>query len=201
MNLAFSIYPAGLHDERKQPCPQGVSCSIICVLPTGESIIFTIFLNIDKWNLTQLTTRSLSSQQRFCRWCQCLGHLSAFVERLVLSVTLFMNVQSCGQEVVWSVAFFVNVGQSLGCVVACVQHWCVPQRLQQSHSRGSPGADFVQRYSWIVHALLFHVLAVCTLLCQRGVCGFSLLQFNSSQCSLPIPPNKFLFPLSYLARV
>ena len=31
------VYPTGLRDERKQPDPQVVSCSINCVLPTGKS--------------------------------------------------------------------------------------------------------------------------------------------------------------------
>ena len=36
--LHFTIvYPTGLRDERKQPDPQVVSCSINCVLPTGKS--------------------------------------------------------------------------------------------------------------------------------------------------------------------
>ena len=34
---------------------------------------------------------------------------------------------------------------------------------------GSPGADMVQRYSCLVHALLSHVFAACLLLCWRGV--------------------------------
>ena len=33
------IYPTGLRDERKLPCPKGVSCSINCVLPAGKSVI------------------------------------------------------------------------------------------------------------------------------------------------------------------
>ena len=37
--------------------------------------------------------------------------------------------------------------------------------LQQSYGSGSPGADFVQRYSGLVHALSSHVLAACSLLC------------------------------------
>ena len=70
--------------------------------------------------------------------CQRLVHYVAFVIQSV-------NVQSCGQEVVWSVAFFVSVGQCPGRVLAFVQHWCSPQRLK-SYGRGSPGADFFQRY-------------------------------------------------------
>ena len=31
------VYSTGLHDERKQPSPQGVPCSINCVLPTSKS--------------------------------------------------------------------------------------------------------------------------------------------------------------------
>ena len=34
-----------------------------------------------------------------------------------------------------------------------------------SHGRGSPGADFVQQYSGLVHGLSSHVLAACSLLC------------------------------------
>ena len=62
-------------------------------------------------------------------------HLVRYVAFVIQSV----NVQSCGQEVVWSVAFIVSVGQCLGRVLAFVQRWCIPQRLQQSCGRGSPG--------------------------------------------------------------
>ena len=38
--------------------------------------------------------------------------------------------------------------------------------MQQSCGRGSPGADFVTRYSGLVHALSSHELAACSLLCH-----------------------------------
>ena len=34
---------------------------------------------------------------------------------------------------------------------------------------GTPGDDVVQRYSWLVHALPFRVLAACWLLCGCGI--------------------------------
>ena len=40
--------------------------------------------------------------------------------RYVAFVIQSVNVQSCGQEVVWSVAFFVSVGQCPGRVLAFV---------------------------------------------------------------------------------
>ena len=41
--------------------------------------------------------------------------------RHVAFVIQSVNVQSCGQEVVWSVAFFVSVGQCPGRVLAFVE--------------------------------------------------------------------------------
>jgi len=40
------VYPAGLRDKRKQPNPQGVSCSINCILPTGKSSTKHQFENV-----------------------------------------------------------------------------------------------------------------------------------------------------------
>ena len=77
-----------------------------------------------------------------------------------------MNVHSYGQEVVWSVAFFLSVGQSLGHALAFF--FSVGWRSTAFAAviwPGSPGADLVQRYSWLVHALSSHVLAACSLLC------------------------------------
>ena len=93
------------------------------------------------------------------------------------------------QMLVWS---FVSV-------LADCQHvfsiCCILQCLQQSYGCGSPGADIVQRYSWLVQAWLSHVLACCSVSVGLSVelQGFSAFP--------PYPPffSEDFFPLSYLA--